>query len=186
MSLFFGEQVCLEASATAGLQGQSRWYAIRTQSRKDALAELNLRRQNIRVFIPRTLKRVCHARKVETRKAPLFPGYGFVELDLAREGWRRVNSTVGVAHLITAFERPLAVPVGIVEDFLSFSDTDGIVDLSKGLAIGAEVRLRNGPLAGATGLLRGLDDKGRVEVLLQIMNGQITVKTSRELLETIM
>jgi transcription antitermination factor NusG len=161
----------------------SRWYALRTLPRQEALAEANLRRQNIRVFIPRTLRTIRHARKMEPRKAQLFPGYGFVELDLDRERWRAINGTIGVAHLIMADERPLAVPRGVIEEFLAFSDGEGIVDLSRGLKVGSEIRMRAGAFAGAIGLLTDLDDKGRVEVLLQIMNGQIRVKTAQDMLE---
>lgn len=160
-----------------------RWYAVRVQPNQEAVAEENLRRQSFRTFIPRTLKNIKHARKIETRKVPFFPGYGFVEMDLERQRWRSINGTRGVLHLIMARETPTPVPRGVVEEFLEFSDADGIVDLSRGLAVGSKVRLRAGPFAGAMGFLTGLDEKGRVEVLLHIMNGKIRLKMARDLLD---
>ncbi|WP_377299751.1 transcription termination/antitermination protein NusG [Rhizobium sp. SGZ-381] len=162
---------------------QNRWYVVRIQPNQDVVAEGYLRQQSFRTFIPRTLKNIKHARKIEVRKTPLFPGYGFVEMDLERQRWRSINSTRGVLHLITARETPTPVPRGVVEEFLEFADADGIVDLSRGLAVGSKVRLRAGPFAGAIGLLTGLDEKGRVEVLLRIMNSQIRMKTAQDLLE---
>ncbi|MFG1266246.1 transcription termination/antitermination protein NusG [Xanthobacter aminoxidans] len=160
-----------------------RWYVIRTLPRLEALAEVNLHRSGVTVFVPKIAKTIRHARKMETRNVQLFPGYGFVGLDLASQGWRAVNGTVGVAHLVMAHERPLPVPLGIVEEFLDCSDENGVVDLSRGLTIGGEVRMRSGPFVGAMGLLSELDNKGRVEVLLQIMNGTIRIKTAQDMLE---
>jgi transcriptional antiterminator RfaH len=153
------------------------------QLQQASVAEDNLQRQSFRTFIPRILKTVKHARKIETRKAMLFPGYGFVEIDPERQRWRSINGTRGVLHLVMAHEKPIAVPVGVVEEFLEFADADGIVDLSRGLNVGSEVRLRAGPFAGAVGLLTSLDDKGRVEILLRIMNGEVRLKSTQELLE---
>lgn len=162
---------------------KTRWYAIRLLPRQDGLAEANLRRQNICVYIPRILKNIRHARKIETRKTQFFPGYGFVQLDLARQGWRCINGTVGVAHLVMARDRPIPAPVGVIEELRDCSDRDGLVDLTRGMSIGDEVRMRSGPFAGALGLLLDLDEKGRVEVLLQIMNGQIKVSADHAMLE---
>ena len=162
-----------------------RWYVIRTISRQEAAAEVNLLRQDIRVFIPKTVKSVRHARKIETRKISLFPGYGFVELDLGRQRWLSINGTIGVSGLIMAREVPVPVPLGVVEGLLDNADVEGIVDLSRGLAIGSDVRMRSGPFAGAIGMLADLDGKGRVEILLQILNGSIRLRATQDILEAI-
>jgi transcriptional antiterminator RfaH len=163
-----------------------RWYAIRIQPNRDTVAEENLRRQGFHTFVPKMMKTVKHARKIEVRKTSLFVGYGFVELDLMQDRWRSINGTRGVLQLIMSRELPVPVPRGVVEEFLAFSDGEGIVDLARGMTVGNEVRLRNGPFAGAIGLLTGLDDRGRVEVLLSVMNGKIRLKTTQTSLEVLM
>ena len=45
-----------------------------------------------------------HARKILNVRAPLFPGYLFVSLDLTRDRWRSINSTYGVLGLIMGGE----------------------------------------------------------------------------------
>ena len=39
------------------------WYAVYTQSGKEALATMNLRRQGFEVYLPRYSKKRSHARK---------------------------------------------------------------------------------------------------------------------------
>ncbi len=73
-----------------------RWYAVRTQPNQEARAEHQLQRQGFATFLPRIGKSVRHARKLRQVRAPLFPGYLFVQLDLTRDRWRAVNSTYGV------------------------------------------------------------------------------------------
>lgn len=167
----------------SGALRKARWFAIRTLPKLDRQAEENLRRQGFRVFIPRAVRTVRHARKIEARKVQLFPGYGFVELELTQQGWRSINGTRGVAHLIVAGERPVPLPQGVVEELLDVADASGVCDLSRKLAVGDQVRLCSGPFSGAVGLLTGLDEVGRVDILLKIMNGQIRIKAAQEALE---
>ena len=55
---------------------------------------------------------------LRTVRAPLFPRYLFVILDLERDRWLSVRSTVGVSRLFTQDGRPVPVPVGIVESLI--------------------------------------------------------------------
>src|SRR5262245_50327038 len=93
-----------------------QWYVVHTHSHKEAQAELHLRRQGFTIYLPRYLRSRRHARKSEVVERPLFPRYLFVTLDLARDRWRSIQSTLGVSQLVLAGEAPLAVPMGIVEE----------------------------------------------------------------------
>ena len=96
----------------------------------EAKARLNLAAQGFRAFLPQVRKTVRHARQLRTVRAPLFPRYLFVELDLARDRWLSVRSTIGVASLFTSSEgQPIPVPRGVVEALLEQCDGD-IVRLS--------------------------------------------------------
>src|ERR1700739_3482109 len=61
-----------------------RWYVAHTQPQREAIALTHLREQGFRGFLPRRLKNVRHARKVQTVLAPLFTRYVFVILNLDR------------------------------------------------------------------------------------------------------
>jgi hypothetical protein len=62
-----------------------------------------------------------HARQVSVVRAPIFPCYLFA-IELERDRWRSVDTTVGVARLITADDRPLAVPHRNVETLIQQFD----------------------------------------------------------------
>lgn len=164
---------------------QPRWYAVHTLPRLEATAAAHLARQGWDVFLPRIRETRRHARRVETIAAPLFPRYGFVRLDLARDRWRSVNGTIGVVGLVMGRDLPCAVPAGIVEDLIGAVDPDGFVNLVHGFEPGDPVRVRTGPLAGQMGVLSSLDAKGRVEMLLSLISGTVRLKLARELLEPV-
>lgn len=154
-----------------------RWFAVRTQPSQERRAQAQLQQQQFKTFLPLVEKSVRHARKIRTVKAALFPGYLFIELDLSRDQWRCINSTYGVSGLIMAGEQPMPVPKGVVETFVNLSSKYGLVDFTPDLMIGSSVQVVSGPLSGMLGRLASCDNKGRVEVLLQIMGQQVRVRS---------
>ncbi len=152
-----------------------RWYVVYTQPHGEYRAAINLRQQGFPVFLPTVRKTVRHARQFRTREAPFFPRYLFVGLSLDHDRWRSVNGTFGVSTLIMDGERPRAVPQAVMESLLSVADETGRLVLEPVLAIGQTVRLGSGPFAGLVGTLCELDEKGRVKVLLDLMNTKLAV-----------
>ncbi len=165
------------------LQSNERWYVAHTLPRREMSAQMHLGAQGFRHFLPRRLTTVRHARKLRAIHAPLFPRYLFIILDLERDRWRSVNGTSGVAGLVMAQDRPLAVPCGLVEALISFSDETGALSSRMDMRPGQRVRLVAGPFADTLGVLDSLDDAGRVGVLLDIMGGGIRVKLARTWIE---
>jgi transcription elongation factor/antiterminator RfaH len=165
------------------LNGSQRWYLVHTLPRKETVAQLHLRAQGFSNFLPRRSKTVRHARKLRMVDAPVFPRYLFVALDLERDRWRSVNGTSGVASLVMAHKRPVAVPRGVVETLIRSSGETGKIRFTHDFQSGQKVRLIAGPFAEALGVLDRLDDAGRIEVLLDIMGGGIRVKLARSWVE---
>lgn len=163
-------------------EGQ-RWYVARSLPRQEPRAESQLVLQGFRVFLPRTVKSIRHARKFRMAKCAVFPTYLFVALDLARDRWRSVNGTWGVASLIMQGETPQPVPSGVVENLLDLTDGEGMTRFDRGFREGLSVRVVGGPFAAAIGTLERLDANGRVRVLLEIMNQQVPVLLHRSVLE---
>ena len=160
------------------LDGQ-RWFVIQTLYHRENLAALHLGAQGFGAFLPRLRKTVRHARRMRDVLAPVFPGYMFVILDPSRAAWRSVNGTFGVARLITAADRPLPVPTGVVEGLIASLDASGLVRLDGGLEVGQRVRVVAGPFAQILGTLDRLDGRGRARVLLEIMGGGAPVAMDR-------
>src|SRR5437016_13145894 len=145
-----------------------RWFLVHTLPKSERKANWHLHAQGFRTYLPRFRKTIRHARQLRTVEAPLFPRYLFVILDLERDRWLSVRSTVGVASLFSSRDgRPVPVPVGIVESLIARSE-DSLTRLDSGLVKGQQVRILTGPFVDFVGTLERLDAAGRVRVLLEM------------------
>lgn len=160
---------------SGGVVASERWYVAQTQPRAEGRAIAHLERQGYQVFCPHYRKTVRHARKVRHVLAPLFPNYLFLHLDTARDLWRAVNGTWGIARLISQGETPVPLPHGIVEDLLAKADAGGVMDWTPTFKIGQAVRIADGPFADLVGKLEHLDAAGRVHVLLELLGRHVSV-----------
>jgi len=149
------------------------WYAVYAQPHGESIAQLRLRAQNFRTFLPLHSKTVHHARKHQTVLAPLFPRYLFVVLDLERDRWRAINSTRGVSSVIMNEALPIPVRSGVVETLLDASTSEGEVCFCSEMVPGSPVRLVAGPFAGQLGILRDMSGSSRVRVLIEMMGAHI-------------
>jgi transcriptional antiterminator RfaH len=155
---------------------------VNTQPNREFVARHHLAAQGLDVFLPLLAKTTRHARQVRSIRAPLFPSYLFVELAIGRDRWRSVNGTVGVSRLIMGRDEPRPVPVGVVEQLIAIADRDDVLPFDDGLRVGQRARVLSGPFAGRIGSLTKATPAGRVQILMEIMGGQISVSTTREVL----
>jgi transcriptional antiterminator RfaH len=159
-----------------------RWFLVNTQPKSECKAQLHLGAQGFRTYLPQIQKTIRHARQLKTVRAPLFPRYLFVILDLERDRWLSVRSTVGVSRLFTTQDgRPVPVPIGIVESLIEQSDGT-VTRMDAGLVKGQQVRILSGPFADFIGTLERLDGAGRVQVLLKLMGTAVPVSLHRSAL----
>lgn len=163
-------------------EGNEKWFVVYTLPRRELQARLHLEWQGFRTYFPQIQKTVRHARQMRTVRAPLFPRYLFIALDVARDRWLSIRSTVGVSHLVTCDDRPFPVPAGVVEAILERTDEAGLTLLDSGLCEGQRVRILSGPFSEFIGTLERLDDVGRVRVLLDMMGSAIPVALRRSAL----
>jgi transcriptional antiterminator RfaH len=153
------------------------WYVVHTQPNKEGHADQHLRRQGFTTYLPRYLRSRRHARKTETVARPLFPRYLFVAVDVARDRWRSIHSTVGVSHLLLAGEEPLSIPDRVVDEIRARETNDGFVALGlpHGVGPGSHVRLIDGIFADAKGVLERIADDRRVSILLELLGREVRV-----------
>jgi transcriptional antiterminator RfaH len=171
----------MQISISYALAQGARWYLVHTRPNNERKAELNLEAQGFATFLPQIERTIRHARRLATVRRPLFPRYLFVRLDIGRDPWLSVNSTIGVSRLFTQEGRPVAVPFGVVENLLAHSDA-GLTRLDCSFAEGQRVRILSGPLADFTATVVRLDARRRVDVLLEIMGATVPVSIDRRAL----
>lgn len=164
------------------LAGNEKWFLAYTLPKSELKAELHLGAQGFRTYLPQIWKTTRHARQLRTVRAPLFPRYLFVTLDLGRDRWLSVRSTVGVSSLFTTRDgQPVPVPAGIVESLIEQCDGN-VTRLDTRLVKGQHVRILSGPFADFVGTLQRLDATERVQVLLEMMGTSVPVTLHRSAL----
>jgi transcription elongation factor/antiterminator RfaH len=160
------------------LEGEERWFLVHTLPKSEEKAEVRLHAQGFRTYLPQINKTIRHARRFRNVRAPLFPRYMFLILDLSRDRWLSVHSTIGVSTLFACEGRPVPVPAGVVEHLMSSYD-ETVASQDRALAIGQPVRILSGPFADLIGTLDRLDATGRTRVLLEIMSTSVPVTIHR-------
>jgi transcriptional antiterminator RfaH len=165
--------------SSLALEGNERWYLVHTLPHGERRAQLNLGAQGFRSHFPTIKKTIRHARQLRTIRAPLFPRYIFLILDLGRDRWLSVWGTAGVSSLYTSEDRPVPVPEGIVETLIENTDEANLALFTSGLTTGQSVRVLSGPFANFVGKLERLDGAGRVRVLLEMMGTAVPVTVRR-------
>ncbi len=164
------------------LEGNERWFLVHTQPKSERKAELHLGAQGFRTHSPQIQKTIRHARQLRTVRAPLFPRYIFLILDLGRDRWLSVRSTIGVSSLFTCEDRPVPVPKGVVEALIARTNEANLTRFDVDLTMGQTVRILSGPFADFVGTLERLDTAGRVRVLLTMMGSTVPVALQRSAL----
>lgn len=151
------------------------WYLVQVKPNGYRLAERNLLRQGFACFQP--LVRATERRGARFRPVsrPLFPGYLFVAFDPTRAPWRKINSTAGVARLLSLGSVPQELPKGLVAELRARLDAQGHVILADSVEVGNRVEIQSGPFAGFLGEVARLAPEDRAHLLVDLMGRQARV-----------
>lgn len=162
------------------------WFAVNTLPHQERRAELNLRRQGVHVYLPHLRKTRRHARRVDQVFEPLFPGYLFVRLDVSASPWRMINGTFGVRRLVMQGGRPAPVADGFVEHLRAEADPDGALRPPRpNVKPGDRVRVVHGALSDCVATVVRLNRRERVELLLNLLGGEVLAVAARADIEPV-
>ncbi|MEW5425229.1 transcription termination/antitermination protein NusG [Amorphus sp. 3PC139-8] len=154
--------------------GPKPWYLAQLKPNAWRIAEKNLHRQGFTVFNPLEKRTVARRGRFKSELQPVFPGYLFVQFDPTAGPWRVINSTYGVARLVTfESDRPQAVPTDLVEAIRARCGDDGCFQPQEAFAPGSAVRFTTGPFAEFVATVEAIAPDKRIWVMLEIM-GQET------------
>jgi transcriptional antiterminator RfaH len=161
------------------------WFLAQLKPNSAQIANKNLDRQGFRTFLPMEAETRQRHGKFVTENRPLFPGYIFVALNVAKGLWRTVNSTYGITRLVSFGKEPAAVPLDLVSQLMLRCDADGKVLPPKMLKPGDQVALNTGPFANFVAEVEKIAPDRRVWVLMDIMGGQTRVAVGADQLREI-
>lgn len=155
-----------------------KWYLLQLKPNAHQVALRNLQRQGFHTFLPLQEVTLRRADRFIEKRRPLFPGYMFVGFDPDAAPWRKINSTLGVAKLVSFSEQPRAVPDDLIAGLMQRCDSDGVIRAPEQLEIGDSVQLLSGAFANFIARIEHIDEDQRVWMLIDIM-GQTTRLSAR-------
>tara|TARA_X000001036_G_scaffold389817_1_gene387110 strand:- start:999 stop:1472 length:474 start_codon:yes stop_codon:yes gene_type:complete len=155
-----------------------KYYVIQTKAKQEQKAVINLERQGFKTWYPTFKKTVFFKNKEKIVKEPLFPTYIFVIVDLIKDDWSKIHSTLGVRHLITISGKPQEIKksnIILIRDILNGAT----------LNLNDKVKIISGKLINKTGRITELCSHDRVKILLESLSGKITAILTRGLLNKV-
>lgn len=164
----------------------SAWYVAQTQAQAETKACANLARQGFEVYLPRYPRTVRHARRVNIVRAPLFPSYIFVRIDLTAQRWRVINSTIGIKRLVGHEGAPAQIATDVIETLKQHEMADGfssVISPASRLKTGDAVRILKGAFDSCCGIFQARTDSERVEILLDLLGRKVKVVAGAHMIE---
>ncbi len=152
-----------------------KWYVVRTRAHSEARAAEQLRRQGFEIYLPRYRTERSHARRREIVEKPLFPRYCFVAIDVTRQRWHAIRSTLGVEQFVGGKFGPSMVQECIVSELRRREDEHGFIKMESGprFVAGEKVRLVGNLFSLCSAFFEGMIDSDRVAILLNLMGRKV-------------
>lgn len=150
------------------------WYAVYTRARHEKQVSLQLTARAVESFLPLyECVRQWKDRRVVVA-LPLFAGYVFVRLDLARR--MQVLTTHGVVHLVGVHGQPSPVPDEEIESLRTCLARRINIEPHKYLASGERVLVMKGPLAGVEGIFLRRKNRCRIVLSINLIRSSVSVE----------
>jgi transcription termination/antitermination protein NusG len=159
------------------IEKDCNWYALYVKSRHEFRVESELRRKEVKTFLPSTII----SRQWKDRKKfvefPLFPGYLFVFIHARPEEYLNVLRTRGAVRLVSVEAgSPAPVSSEEIDSLRLIIESGQSVDIYPHLREGTPVRVKRGPLTGAAGLIVKKLDHYIFVVNVDILGRSVGVK----------
>lgn len=154
----------------------AKWYAVFTLTRHEKRVFAQCEERKIETFLP--LYKARHQwknRQTVDLELPLFPSYTFVHIDPRTRV--QVLQLRGVVSIVSSGRELTPVPKEYIEALRAGLQTHRIKP-HPGLSVGDWVRLKNGPLAGAEGVLERHKNDLRVVLRLEMLARSVSVEVA--------
>lgn len=173
-----------ESQNVQDLEGSSnhlRWYAVFTLTRHEKRVRAQCEEHQIESFLPTyKVKHRWKNRRSVHLELPLFPGYSFVRIEPRTR--LHVLQLPGVISIVSSGRNMLPIP----DEYMN-SLREGLLvyrmEPHPGLALGCRVRISQGPMAGAVGILERDKNNFRVVLKLEMLARSVAVEVGASEIE---
>ncbi len=151
------------------------WYAVRVKSNRERTTAAGLMGKGFDVFLPEYIRSRGRGRNGE--RIVLFPGYVFGRFDARNR--LPVLTLPGVIHIVCVGKTPAPVDATELESLQLLLQTGLPINPDEQYAIGERVKIDNGPLTGASGVIAGEENR-RLLVSITLLQRSVSVALPRE------
>jgi transcriptional antiterminator RfaH len=155
-----------------------KWFAIRTQPRKEQVARKHYEQQGLIVYLPLILTIRRHSRRIDKIPRSLFPGYIFLHLSKEDQRWNTIRSTIGAIGPVRFGDYYPPVPDWVIEGLRVREDENGLISLGPQqgsiLKPGDKVAVVLGNLEYIEGIFQAARGEDRALILMEILRRQVS------------
>jgi transcription antitermination factor NusG len=144
------------------------WFAVREQ-----VSASHLRLRGYDVLLPCYREQRRWSDRIKTIDRPLFPGYLFSRIAPAVVA--KLVSAPGVIRIVGDGSGPAAIPASEVEAIQRIVETNVRAEPWPFFRVGERVRVEDGPLRGAIGLVVSSDGRRRLVVSITLLQRSVAV-----------
>lgn len=153
---------------------QDEWFALQVKTRTEHQVATMLRTKGYEEFLPaHTVKKKGIASKV-----PFFPGYVFCRINSNACGL--IVTTPGVIRIVEFGGKPAPIDPEEIQSLQLIVNSGVPVCVMKGLNVGDKIRVEEGPLRGAVGILISIRPKQRLLVSISMMMRTVIAEVDPE------
>jgi transcription antitermination factor NusG len=172
-----------EGAGISQVNDKRHWFVIQTQSRHEEKVETTLGRRGLEIFLPRVTYPSRRRDRKVILKAPLFPGYLFLHAELDPVTFHHVIRVDGIVRLL-GNGSPTPLAAGVMSSIKSIVEGDRPFYPWRYLEKGKQVRVIDGPLAGAVGTIVGKKEKKRrLVVAVDLFKRSVAVELDDDAVE---
>lgn len=166
-----------------GASPERRWLIVLAAPGRETTLVAYLEAYRYRHYLPMIIVEEKRGRAMQSRIAPMFPGYVFLHIDLALEHHHRIGTLPGVRTIdqpFLSFGGELAELTDQAVQWIRCEECrivplhDEVEALGSGkpkprFRKGEKVEIVKGPLAGSVGEIERLDSLERITVLMRLL-----------------
>ena len=153
----------------------NRWYVIKTKPNQEKRAASNLQNQKFKVFIPE-IKREKRVRgRLVTLNEPFFPSYIFINFNIEKDHWFKINNSYGVSKLLSIGGTPQQIKDNFINSLMSFINNEEYIENLFSFKTNQNVKIKDGPFEGFLASVVKKVGKDRVKLFVNFLTKQTSV-----------
>lgn len=150
------------------------WFAVQVRVGHERRSASHLRLRGYEVLLPCYSERRRWSDRVKNVERPLFPGYLFSRF--VPNVVAKLVSAPGVIRIVGDSAGPIAIPPNEAEALQRIVQTRAPAEPWPFLRVGERVRVEDGPLRGAVGVILSTEKRRRLVVSITLLQRAVAVE----------